>query len=83
LPEPPPGYAPPDQGETISTLRRGWGEAYAENLKLAQAVVKLYDVRKGGALGEYLERTGLGNDVALIRLAARTGRAWMKQGWRP
>jgi hypothetical protein len=69
--------------QAVATLRRGWGEAYAENLKLARAVVDVYDARKGGALREYLHRTGLGNDVSLIRLAARTGRQWLKQGWRP
>jgi hypothetical protein len=73
----------PDASQTRAMLQRGWGSAYAENLRLAQAVVAVYDAQKGGALPEYLNRTGLGNDVALIRLAARTGRQWLKQGWRP
>jgi hypothetical protein len=72
-----------DASQTRATLRRGWGSAYAENLQLARAVVAVYDPQKGGALREYLNRTELGNDVVLIRLAARTGRQWLKQGWRP
>jgi hypothetical protein len=43
----------------------------------------VYDQQKGGAVGEFLNKTGAGNDVRVIRLAARTARAWMKAGWRP
>jgi hypothetical protein len=49
----------------------------------SRRLVRTYDAKKGGELRDYLERTGLGNDPALIRLAARTGRRWLKGGWRP
>lgn len=83
LPEPPAGYTPPDPSASLAELRRGWGAQAEENLRLAQAVVAVYDRQKGGAISEYLNRTGAGNDPRLIRLAARTGRQWLKAGWRP
>jgi hypothetical protein len=82
-PDLPAGYTPPDPSASLAELRRGWGAQADENLRLAQAVVAVYDRAKGGALGAYLNQTGLGNDPRLIRLAARTGRQWLKQGWRP
>jgi hypothetical protein len=83
LPELPPDYRPPDERTALAELRRGWGGAVDENLRLARAVVAVYDAQKGGALSEYLARTGAGNDPRVIRLAARTARQWMRQGWRP
>ena len=83
LPELPPDFRPPDPSATLSELRRGWGAKADENLQLARAVVDVYDKQKGGAVREYLERTGLGNHPQLIRLAARTAREWMRAGWRP
>jgi hypothetical protein len=83
LPELPPDYTPPDPSTALAELRRGWGDKAEDNLRLAQAVVDVYDGLKQGAVRAYLERTGLGNDPRLIRLAARTGRPWMKAGWRP
>ena len=83
LPELPPDFRPPDPSASLAELRRGWGAKAEENLHLARAVVDVYDKQKGGAVREYLERTGLGNHPKLIRLAARTAREWMRQGWRP
>jgi hypothetical protein len=83
LPELPPSYQPPDPSAALSELRRGWGAKAEENLRLAQAVVDVYDRQKGGAVREYLNRTGLGNDPRVIRLATRTARQWIKEGWRP
>jgi hypothetical protein len=83
LPELPPDYVAPDPSATLAELRRGWGAKAEENLRLARAVVAVYDQQKGGAVGEFLNKTGAGNDVRVIRLAARTARAWMKAGWRP
>jgi hypothetical protein len=83
LPELPPDYQPADPSATLTELRRGWGAKAEENLRLAQAVVDVYDRQRGGAVREYLNRTGLGNDPRVIRLATRTARQWIKQGWRP
>jgi hypothetical protein len=83
LPELPANYTPPDPSATLAELRRGWGAAAEQNLQLARAVIKAYDAQKGGAVSEFLNRTGAGNDPRLIRLAVRTARQWIKAGWRP
>jgi hypothetical protein len=70
--------------EALMALQRGWGDQFEENLRLAVGVFNAYDDSLSGALDdEYLQRTGLGNDPRIIRLAARTGRKWLEQGWRP
>jgi hypothetical protein len=83
FPEPPPDYRPPTGPEAIKVLQRGWRDQYATNLKIASAVIEEYDAQHGGAAFAYLQRTGLGREPKLWRLALRTGKAWMKQGWRP
>jgi hypothetical protein len=81
MPALPANYQPPDPNATLAELRRGWGtDKVEENLRLARAVIQVYDAQKRGALTKYLNETGAGNDPRVIRLAARTARQWIKAG---
>src|SRR5262249_33186479 len=59
LPDPPASYREPDPADSVATLQKGWGAAFTENMFLAREVVAVYDQMHGGAVTEYLSRTGL------------------------
>jgi hypothetical protein len=56
--------------EADATLRREWGRDYDEKLELARRAIADYG---GEELALHLERTGLGNSVALARALADLG----------
>ena len=69
-----PGYVAPNAAATEATLRAAWGGSYARNLAAVQAAVATA-AAKDPSLPAFLDRTGLGNDVGLIRrIAARVAR---------
>jgi hypothetical protein len=54
-----------------AALRKAWGRAYDDNLALARRAIGDYG---GGELAAHLDRTGLGNSVALANALADLGR---------
>jgi hypothetical protein len=60
---------PPDESETLATLRQEWGKDFATKLAAAQAAV----AKMPASFRIMLDRTELGNDPRLIRRMAALG----------
>jgi len=59
------------QAETDVTLRSEWGNAYEQNLGLAKKAVEIFG---GAELQDHLNKTGLGNNIAMLRAFGKIGR---------
>lgn len=58
------------QEATVSTLKTEWGQKYDENIALAKRAVNTFG---GNEFAKYLDETGLGNDVRLIKAFVQIG----------
>lgn len=63
--------------QTEQTLQREWGAAYNEKIALSQRAVREY---ADPDTIEYLEKSGFGNDAAVIKLFAKLGEQLKEDG---
>lgn len=60
----------------VMSLKKEWGQAFNNNLGLANKVLKDHGPE---GIGEYLKKTGLDNDPNLVKLLAQVGKAIYKE----
>lgn len=58
------------QAKDFDGLKSEWGQAYDKNVRLAQLAVKEVG---GDTFSQYLDKTGLGNNVELIKVLSKVG----------
>lgn len=69
-----------DVDSAISELKQEWGEAFDTQIHKAQVALKQFG---GEEMMNYLNETGLGNDVNLIRLFAKVGESLREDTFAP
>lgn len=57
--------------EQLTNLKKEWGEGYGKQIALAKLAVNELG---GPDFGKYLEETGLGNDVQIVKLMSKVGK---------
>jgi hypothetical protein len=65
------------QEASVSELKREYGEKWDAKLQTAQGVLKKFG-DEGGEFTKFLDESGLGNDVRLIRLLTKVGEAMLE-----